>query len=199
MFRRGFKSSSEETSLKIRQRLHLPPNAPVDPRAVAELLGIPIIEPGQLVELPAEVRYRLLTTHSDEWSAITVSFGRSHLIVVNSSHASVRTNSSLAHEIAHVILRHEPSMMYMTPRSGVTLRTHNPEQEDEASWLAGCILLPREALLHARRIGSSDEEICNTYGISNAMLRFRLNATGVDFQMRSRARFRGGRSPSAGH
>src|SRR5438105_428878 len=124
MFRRGFKSSSEETSLKIRHKLELPSHAPVDPWAVARLLSIPIIEPAQLSELPDDVRERLLTNHSDEWSAITVSFGKRHLIVLNPSHASARANSSLAHEIAHIILGHEPSMMYMTPRSGATLRTH---------------------------------------------------------------------------
>jgi hypothetical protein len=36
---------------------------------------------------------------------------------------------------------------------GVSLRTYNKDQEDDANWLAGCILLPREALLYARRCG----------------------------------------------
>jgi len=188
MFRRGFKSSSEETSLKIRRKLQIAPHAPLDPAAVAKLLAIPIIEPGQLTDLPSDVRSRLLSAHSNEWSAITVSFGKSHLIVVNPTHAPTRSNSSLAHEIAHVILGHEPSMMYMTPRAGVMLRTHNKEQEEEANWLAGCILLPREALLRVRRLRTPDGEICTQYGISPAMLRFRLNATAVDLQIRRRGR-----------
>jgi len=40
-------------------------------------------------------------------------------------------------------------MMFMSPNSGMALRTHNEEQEEEANWLAGCLLLPREALLLA--------------------------------------------------
>jgi len=182
MFRRGFKTSSEETALKIRRKLGLAPHAPVDPAAIAQLLAIPVLLLKELSELPDEVRHRLMQDHSDAWSAITVSEGNKHLIVLNPTHAPTRTNSSLAHEIAHVILSHEPSMMFVTPKSGVTLRTYNKEQEDEANWLAGCMLLPRDALVHIRRRGLTDDEITADYGVSPAMFRFRINATGVDVQ-----------------
>ena len=42
--------------------------------------------------------------------------------------------------------------------SRIALRAHNKEQEDEASWLAGCLLLPRDALFSIRRRRLSDEE-----------------------------------------
>jgi Zn-dependent peptidase ImmA (M78 family) len=184
MFRRGFKTSSEETALKIRRKLELAPHAAVDPAAIAQLLAIPIVTAKELSELPEEARNRLMRDHSEAWSAITVSDGNKHLIVLNPSHAPTRINSSLAHEIAHVILGHEPSMMFTTPQSGVSLRTYNKEQEDEANWLAGCILLPREALLYARRLGLSNDQICGQYEVSPAMCRFRLNATGVDVHVK---------------
>jgi len=184
MFRRGFKTSSEETSLKIRRKLELAPNAPIAPAAIAQVLAIPILQPEHLIGLPDDVRARLQQDHSDAWSAITVSDGRNHLIVTNPTHTSARTNSNLAHEIAHVILGHEPSIMFVMPNQDIVLRTHNKEQEDEANWLAGCILLPRDALLRARRIGLTDDQICAEYGVSPAMLRFRINATGVDVQLR---------------
>lgn len=189
MFRRGFKTSSEETALKIRRKLELAPHAPIDPTAIARLLAIPIVVPKDLSELPNEVRQRLLQEHSDAWSAITVSDGNKHLIVVNPTHAVTRTNSSLAHEIAHVILGHEPSMMFMTPQSGVSLRTYNKDQEDEANWLAGCILLPRDALLYVRKRGLTDDQIGSEYGVSPAMFRFRINTTGVDMQVRRARRY----------
>ena len=184
MFRRGFKTSSEETALKIRRKLKLAPHAPVDPAAVARILAVPVLLLEELSELPNEVCLRLKQDHSDAWSAITVSDGNRHLIVLNPTHATTRTKSSLAHEVAHLILGHEPSMMFMTPQSGVSLRTYNKDQEDEANWLAGCILLPREALLHARRLGLSNDQICGQYEVSPAMCRFRLNATGVDVHVR---------------
>lgn len=189
MFRRGFKTSSEETSLKLRRKLQIAPHAPINPAAIAELLSIPVLKPDQLTELPNDARTRLLQNHSDTWSAITVSDGNMHLIVLNPTHASTRSNSSLAHEIAHVILGHEPSMMFVTPKSGIALRTHNKEQEDEANWLAGCILLPREALLHIRRLGHSDAQVCMEYGVSPAMFRFRINSTGVDVQVKRAGKY----------
>jgi hypothetical protein len=190
MFRRGFKTWAERTSLRARQKLKLPPHSPLDPSRFADLLGVSVVTPTELADLTEDVRQRLLHDHRDCWSAITVTDGASHLIVVNPSHARTRLNSSLAHEIAHVILGHEPSMMFMSPKSGMALRTHNEEQEEEANWLAGCLLLPREALLLIRRLGKSDEDACLEYGVSSAMLRFRFNVTAVDVQLRNRQRYR---------
>ncbi len=184
MFRRGFKTWAEETSARVRQKLKLLPTSPLDPQRLSDLLGVAVVTPSDLSDLPEDIRHRLLHEHEDYWSAITVSDGRAHLIVANSAHSQTRRNSSLAHEIAHILLGHEPSMMYMSPNSGMALRTHNEEQEEEANWLAGCLLLPREALLGIRRRGLSDEAACSEYGVSPAMLRFRLNITGVDLQLR---------------
>jgi Zn-dependent peptidase ImmA (M78 family) len=80
--------------------------------------------------------------------------------------------------------------MFVMPQADIVLRTHNKEQEDEANWLAGCILLPRDALLRVRRIGLTDDQICVEYGVSPAMLRFRINATGVDAQVRRTKAYR---------
>lgn len=63
-------------------------------------------------------------------------------------------------------------------------RTYNEEQEEQANWLAGCLLLPRDALVAIRRRGLSDQDACSEYGVSPAMLRFRFNVTGVDAQLR---------------
>jgi len=184
MFRRGFKSWAEEIALRVRHKLSLQPEAPLDPCRLAELLSIPVVGPDELGELPADCKHRLAHEHSDSWSAIAVASGKHHLIVINTSHAVTRRNSDLAHELAHLILGHEPSMMFVSPASETALRTHNKEQEDEANWLAGCLLLPREALLSIRRRRLTDENACREYSVSPAMLRFRLNASGVDIQLR---------------
>jgi hypothetical protein len=192
MFRRGFKTWSERTGLRARQKLKLSPSAPLDPLRLAELLGVFVLQPNDLPDLGEEVRLRLASVHGDCWSAITVSEGSCHLIVVNSSHAKSRLNSSLAHEIAHIIVGHEPSMMFMSSTSGMALRTYNEEQEEEANWLGGCLLLPREALIAIRRKGCPDEDACAEYGVSQAMLRFRCNVTGVETQLRRTRAFKRG-------
>lgn len=189
MFRRGFKSWAEQTSERIRLKSKLPCTAPLNPMKLADQLSVSVLSPAELPTLDPNVIRRLLNDHSESWSAVTVSQGRSHLIIVNSSHAPTRLNSSLAHELAHIILGHEPAMMFMTPASGASLRTYNEEQEEEANWLAGALLLPRDALLSIRRRGLSDEQAATEYGVSPAMLRYRFNVTGVDVQLSRGRRF----------
>lgn len=172
-----------------RRRLRLEPHSPLDPLALADLLEVPLATPADLVELPTDVRGRLLDVHSESWSAVTVCSNGKYLVIYNPSHSPARRNSDLAHELSHIILGHEPSLMFMTPRKGVALRTHNADQEEEANWLCGALLLPREALLWVRRRRMSDEEILVVYGVSSQMLRFRLNATGVDVQLRRLNRY----------
>jgi len=184
MFRRGFKTWAEQTALRIRRRLKLTSSAPLDPFKLAELLCVAVVGPSDLRDLQEERKLRLLNDHSENWSAITVANGKHYLIVINTSHAPTRRNSDLAHELAHLILGHEPSMMFASPTSGIALRTHNKEQEDEANWLAGCLLLPRDALFSIRRRRLDNEDACLLYGVSLAMLNFRLNASGVEIQLR---------------
>jgi len=188
MFRRGFKTWAEEVALRVRHKLELAPAAPLDVLKLAELLSVPILSPDALPAFPDDCKRRLTSVHSDVWSAITVTNGKHYLIVMNTAHAPTRRNSDLAHELAHVILGHEPSMMFASPGSGIALRTHNKEQEDEANWLAGCLLLPRDALFSIRRRRLINEEACREYGVSPAMLRFRLNASGVNIQLRRAGR-----------
>lgn len=62
------------------------------------------------------------------------------------------------------------------------MRSFNAREEAEANWLAGALLLPREALLNAHREGLSQDDLCKTYRISKKMLSWRLTATGVAAQ-----------------
>jgi len=186
MFRRGFKTWSEETSLRVRQRLGVTSAAPLDPLRLAELLSVQVISTHEVDGLPEDCQRRLANEHSECWSAITVTSGGYHLIVVNTAHKETRRNSDLAHELAHIILGHEPSVMFVSPQSNTALRTHNKEQEEEANWLAGCLLLPRDALVSIRSRRLSDSDASGEYCVSQAMLRYRLNVSGVEIQFRRR-------------
>jgi hypothetical protein len=95
------------------------------------------------------------------------------------------------HEIAHVLCEHEPSKFVTFNGCDFSLRTCNPEQEEEADWLCGCLKLPRESLLWAVRRGMTDEQIADHFVSSLDMVQFRRNVTGVDIQMkRSRGKRR---------
>ena len=190
MFQRGFKTRCEDLSIQVRREHGLNPVDPLDPFRLAKSLGIRICTPKEIPGVPPEICQRILTLHSDTWSAITISLGSAHLTIYNPSHSAARQASDLAHEIAHLLLDHEPTQMFVAPDTGIVLRTHDENQEEEASWLSGCLLLPRPALISICRGGIDEQEACKRYRVSRVMLRFRLNASGVNIQIKRAKSFR---------
>lgn len=182
MFQRGFKTRCEDLSLHVRQQLKVLPEAPLVPERLAEYLGVILWSLQDIAGLASDVRQRLEGVWSDEWSALTLVDGTSPVIVFNAAHSRRRRSSTLMHEFAHLMLEHTPGNMFFG-QNGLALRTYEPNQESEANWLAGCLLLPRAALVAARKVGMSEEELCDRYGVSSEMTRFRINATGVDRQL----------------
>src|SRR5581483_186242 len=115
MFRRGFKSWCEETALNVRQHQHLASNAPLSAFVLARELRVSIITPSELKHLPEDACRRLIGVHSDSWSAITIPGKHHPLIVYNPSHSAARQNSDLMHELAHILLGHKPTMVFIDP------------------------------------------------------------------------------------
>jgi hypothetical protein len=186
MFRRGFKSWCEETAASVRRANDLADTDPLRAELVADWLGVPLMSERELADLPVETAKGLVTTHKSVWSAITVSAGDGHLIIFNSSHSEGRRSSDVMHELAHIILNHVPKMSFMDPAKGILIRSFDKEQEDEANWLAGALLLPRAALLLHRSRRTTDQEVRRLFGVSSQMLTFRTNSTGVERQLARR-------------
>ena len=180
--RHGFKTWCENAARGYRRELKLSPIAPLDPRLLARHLQIEIWTPADVPGLEAkDVRH---LTSTDGWSAATLRIGTSNLIIVNSGHPVTRQNNSLAHEIGHVVLGHEPAKMSMTPDGHMMMNEYNREHEEEAIWFAGAILLPRDALVDLARNGVPDREAAGMYGVSTQLFAMRKNMTGVATQMR---------------
>lgn len=92
-----------------------------------------------------------------------------------------RTQSDIAHEVAHLLLGHEVNTV---KRIGdLSFYTCNPDEEQEATWLAGCLLLPRPLLLRAARQRMDSEAISEAFEVSEQMAAFRLRTTGVAQQV----------------
>lgn len=60
---------------------------------------------------------------------------------------------------------------------------YDQDQENEADWLAGTLLLPRPALLRIRCRRMSNETAMKHYQVSHEMLTWRFRMTGVDYQI----------------
>src|SRR5262249_40307748 len=116
----------------------------------------------------------------------TVHAGGRSVVLTNSAHSGGRPASDLMHELAHLILGHEPARVDVSEDGHLMLHSFGRDQEDEANWLSGCLLLPRTALLHARVQGWSMTQIAQHYGVSEAMVKYRVNVSGVDAQVARR-------------
>ena len=184
--RRGFKSWCERVAAEYRQTLGVPIDAALEPRALATLLGVRVTTPEELPALPAASRKQLVETDAGSWSAVTVSRGDAKLIVLNSGQSEARQASSLAHELAHIILNHVSDQVQLS-REGLLLRTtFDKEQEQEADWFGGCLLVPREGLLRASWRIRSTAALAVHFGVSEDLIKWRLRMTGVPRQLRRR-------------
>ena len=96
-----------------------------------------------------------------------------------------RQSSDIMHELSHILLIHEQSQVMVSPDNPFMIRSYNERLEEEASWLAGCLLLPRDALFHIRTNGLSDVTACDSYVVSRKLLTYRMNVTGVNRQFQS--------------
>ncbi|MFJ3014935.1 ImmA/IrrE family metallo-endopeptidase [Streptomyces collinus] len=115
------------------------------------------------------------------------------MAVYNPCNEPARTKSDIAHELAHVLLGHEVRELQQI--GGHAFFTCDPDQEEEANWLAGCLLLPRQLLLRHAYAGADAATLAAAAGVSVPMARFRLNTSGVLLQAR-RGRAAGGRGRS---
>ena len=181
----GFKAKAERISVEIREELGLESIAAVCPWQLAQHLGIIVFEPADL-PLPANDLHQLTVIDPGGWSGLTVKEAGITAVVLNPKHPKTRQRNSLMHEIAHVYLRHVGNRVDVSEHGLLLVSDFSTEQEDEANWLAGALLVPREALLAARSSGKSPQQICREYGVSEELCTWRLRMTGIEAQIQHR-------------
>ncbi len=178
--RRGFKSEAERIASEIRDRLGCGESDPVPLDALASDLGVEIMPADRLV--PIERLRELQHLQDDAFSAATLRRHNGRKVVVfNPLHPPRRTRSNQAHELSHIVLQH--TLRTIEKVGEMSFVTCDIEQEEEADWLGGCLLLPRTVLLQAAKQGKTAEKIAKEYETSEQMARFRLNASGVLVQV----------------
>jgi Zn-dependent peptidase ImmA (M78 family) len=185
---RGFKSWCERSALAIRAELAIDAHGPLRVRQLAEHLGVSLFTPGDLPGLPSEILVQL--THNDPqgWSAVSYTVGDMTTVIYNPKNSKGRQSSDIVHELAHVILDHEPSQVILSMDGEIAMRSFDARQEDEANWFGWTLLLPRPALLHCAQMKLTAPQIAEEYEVSEQLVTFRRRLTGVDRQSRARQR-----------
>ncbi len=176
-FRRGFKTECDEIVVEVRGELKLARYAPFDPFAYAADLLIPCEPVSCLAEngCPSAALDHVSGAGRDDFSAITVYRGTRRRIFYNQDNSPSRQRSDVAHELSHVLLEHEPAPIFDTEGT----RAWNAEQEREAAWLGGALLVPKHVALMVARRGTAVEEAAERYGVSAQLMQWRLRASGA--------------------
>lgn len=181
--RRGFKSEAHGIAREIRAELGLGTADPLDVRALAVWLDIPIFGISHLAFAAPEAVAHFRSVDIAAFSAVTVFRGARRTIWHNDGHAPGRQSSNIAHEISHGLLLHPPG-----PALGDDgAREWDGEAEAEASWLGGALLISDEAAFHIAATGMPREQAASQYGVSTRLLDFRLNVTAATLRV-ARAR-----------
>jgi hypothetical protein len=172
--RRGFQSEATALANATRVELELGPFDRLDPRELAESLEVPV---WSLTSMRAEAPSigHLIAVEPEVFSAVTVFAGPRRTIVHNDGHGIPRQNSNLAHELSHALLLHPPTAAL----DDIGNRIWNQDLEDEATWLAGCLLMTQEAALATARNRWSVAEAALRFEISEQMVNYRMNRTGA--------------------
>jgi Zn-dependent peptidase ImmA (M78 family) len=183
--RRGFKSEANAVAREVRTELGLRAKDPLDPWTLATHLCIELVPLSSLAgAVPIAVRQLALRNVSPV-SAITVFDGVRRLVVYNDSHSRPRQASDIAHELAHALLLHAA-----TPTVNSGAREWNAQQEAEAAWLAGALLISDEAAMAIAYSGVCDSDAAEAHGVSEQMMSYRMQVTAARLRVeRTRRRF----------
>ena len=185
MFERGFKTWCEKYSTDKRQALGVASSAPLNAVALAKNMGIRVWTPKDVPGL-SDISLSVLLRNDGKspscWSAVTLVIETKVVVILNSSHSAARQASDLTHELAHRIRGHEAHEVSVTDEGLMLLNNYDKQQEEEADWLSGCLLLPREALLSVKRRRLTETVAANEYGVSAKMLSYRMAMTGMNRQ-----------------
>lgn len=166
--RRGFMKEAQEYAKEYREELQLEENEPLCPFHLAKHLDIPVHKLSTHPNIPDNAKEYLMNGGANEFSATTLVDGTYKEIIHNDAHHPNRQNSNVAHELAHIILGHEPR----PPMAGDGCRNFDRRMENEAKDL-GCILLvPKPAALLAVEGFHTKDDAAEYFKVSTSLLNY---------------------------
>jgi|SRR5581483_10644290 len=174
---RNTRNWCENEGVRWRKELKLYAYDPLPARLLAQHLKIQVISPMEVPEID-ESLLRSLLAEDAGWSALTLPIDQGkHLIIYNPTHAATRYESNVMHELAHLLLGHQP--IHFHRLSGELLvREYRALEEEAAKYLGGCLQIPARGLDWAFQRGMTLQEIAEHFGASVPMVRYRCNMTG---------------------
>jgi Zn-dependent peptidase ImmA (M78 family) len=172
---RGFKANAEREAALLRKEMGLGEADRLDMYELAEHMKVTVVDGADLIGRERLEEIEHLQAYA--FSAATFEIQGRNFIVTNPVRSDARLASDLAHELAHIRLKHELTEVRMI--DGHAFRTCQPDEEEQATTFGGTLLLPRPLLRRAAFRGAGPEQIAAMTGVTVDMARFRYNTTGV--------------------
>jgi Zn-dependent peptidase ImmA (M78 family) len=177
--RRGFKAEAERLATQVRDEMGIGQYEPLHIHKLARHVGAQL---RMADELTSRTRLQELEAlQPGAFSACTFDLGTRKIIVVSPLPSDERQRSDASHEASHLLLKH--SVKEIVQLGGLSFFTCDPDEEQEANWLAGCLLLPRDLLIRSLKRGLDAAGIAEVNAVSLQMANFRLRATGAERQV----------------
>jgi Zn-dependent peptidase ImmA (M78 family) len=179
---RGFKANAEREALRLRRELHLGDTDALNVDDLADHLKVKIVSAEKLVSHTRLEELERIQAYA--FSAATFQVSGRNIVVTNPLRAPDRRASDVAHELSHLVLKHD--LTEIREVNGMPFRTCRPDEEEQATAFGGTLMLPRPLLLGAVRRQWGPAQIAEHYGVTEEMARYRYNTTGVAKQVRGR-------------
>jgi len=173
--RRGFKADAERISAKVRQDIGVTATAALPLERTCASLGVEVRSAADLIDIDRLTKIEKVQPGA--FSACTFEIDDRRIIVWNPLSSPARRSSDITHEISHILLKHQVQSVHVVGE--LTFFGCDPEEEQEANWLAGCLLLPRQLLLTHVRRGMGAQDIADKFVVSVPMVNYRMRVTGV--------------------
>lgn len=167
-----FRQKCEGMATNLRAQLGLRAFDVLPAERLVQHFKVKLINPHDLPSLTHQQIAALI--ESNAWSAAIIRQDPLW-ITYHPLHSPARREADLMHEFAHVLLNH--------PLVGIDATTGLPareqQHEDEATYLGGCLQIPKRALQWAVQRQMTSDEIASHFGASKQMVTMRSNMTGV--------------------
>jgi Zn-dependent peptidase ImmA (M78 family) len=174
---RNLRDWCENEGVRWRRELKLYAYDPLPARLLAQRLKIRVISPMEISDID-ESTLQCLLAEDAGWSALTLPVDEGkHLVIYNPTHAATRYESNVMHELAHLLLGHQPIRFHRLS-GGLLVREYRVTDEEAAKYLGGCLQIPARGLDWAFQRGMTIQEIAEHFGASLQMVRYRCNMTG---------------------
>jgi Zn-dependent peptidase ImmA (M78 family) len=180
----GFKAEAERKAIKFRSQLSLKAHDPLSAFDLAAHIGIPLVTPVE-AGLSKSQAAKLMRNGSGWWGLTMKNFEGRYFVIYNTYQPPARLQSTIMHELAHIICEHELPAPELVEDCPFPLRKYDPAIEAEANCLGSSLQITRVGLLRALKSGMTIAEISDHFLASESMVQLRINMTGVMKQLQN--------------